>query len=114
MTRALDVVEDYLAWRAFPCLRMDGATAAAERGDLVARFNDPGAWAAGWLGGLWLGGLLCQAGRGSGATAEVSLMHYCQRAMQAPCPGAQFGTQPTAPLLPLPDVPQRGTPLCSC
>ena len=42
MTRALDVVEDYLGWRGFPCLRLDGGTSAAERGALVERFNDPG------------------------------------------------------------------------
>ncbi|PRW58677.1 chromatin structure-remodeling complex SYD-like isoform X1 [Chlorella sorokiniana] len=41
MTRALDVVEDYLAWRGFPALRLDGNTGAGERGDLVRRFNDP-------------------------------------------------------------------------
>lgn len=42
MTRALDVIGDYLDWRGFPHLRMDGGTPAAERGDLVTRFNDPG------------------------------------------------------------------------
>lgn len=42
MTRALDVVEDYLSWRGFPALRLDGNTGAAERGELVRRFNDPG------------------------------------------------------------------------
>ena len=46
MTRALDVIEDYLDWRGFSHLRMDGGTAAAERGDLVQRFNDPGGCAA--------------------------------------------------------------------
>ncbi len=53
MTRALDVVEDYLAWRGFPALRLDGNTSAAERGELVRRFNDPGGWAGlgGWVGG---------------------------------------------------------------
>lgn len=56
MTRALDVVEDYLAWRGFPALRLDGNTSAAERGELVRRFNDPGGWAGlgGWVGG-WAG-----------------------------------------------------------
>lgn len=44
MTRALDVVADYLDWRGFSHLRLDGATSAAERGELVARFNDPGKW----------------------------------------------------------------------
>ncbi|KAL4430828.1 hypothetical protein ABPG75_006084 [Micractinium tetrahymenae] len=41
MTRALDVISDHLDWRGFSHLRMDGATAAAERGELVSRFNDP-------------------------------------------------------------------------
>jgi len=55
MTRALDVISDYLDWRGFPHLRMDGNTPAAERGELVSTFNDPGGWSRvrGWLG--WLG-----------------------------------------------------------
>jgi SNF2 family DNA or RNA helicase len=48
MTRALDVVADYLDWRGFFHLRLDGATSAAERGELVARFNDPGRWPCSW------------------------------------------------------------------
>lgn len=42
MTRALDVVEDYLDWRGFEHLRLDGAVSSADRGDLVQRFNAPG------------------------------------------------------------------------
>ncbi|KAL3148844.1 hypothetical protein ABBQ32_001720 [Trebouxia sp. C0010 RCD-2024] len=42
MTRALDVVEDYLDWRGFEHLRLDGAVSSAERGDLVQKFNAPG------------------------------------------------------------------------
>lgn len=42
MTRALDVVSDYLGWRGFRHLRLDGGTAAGKRGELVERFNDPG------------------------------------------------------------------------
>lgn len=46
MTRALDVIEDHLGWRGLPCLRLDGSTSSAERGELVDRFNDPGGWVA--------------------------------------------------------------------
>ena len=42
MTRALDVVEDYLNWRGFEHLRLDGAVSSADRGNLVQRFNAPG------------------------------------------------------------------------
>lgn len=42
MTRALDVMEDYLDWRGFEHLRLDGAVSTAERGDLVKKFNAPG------------------------------------------------------------------------
>ena len=42
MTRVLDVLEDYLDWRGYEHLRLDGAVSSAERGDLVKRFNDPG------------------------------------------------------------------------
>lgn len=42
MTRALDVVEDYLDWRGFEHLRLDGAVSTAERGDLVRKFNAAG------------------------------------------------------------------------
>ncbi len=42
MTRVLDVVEDYLDWRGFEHLRLDGAVSSADRGDLVQRFNAPG------------------------------------------------------------------------
>jgi hypothetical protein len=41
MTRALDVIEDYLEWRGLSFLRLDGDTSSAERGELVAEFNDP-------------------------------------------------------------------------
>jgi SNF2 family DNA or RNA helicase len=43
MTRLLDVLEEYLVWRGFSSLRLDGSTSAADRGDLVDRFNAPGA-----------------------------------------------------------------------
>ena len=41
MTRVLDVLEDYLDWRGYDHLRLDGAVSSGERGDLVRRFNDP-------------------------------------------------------------------------
>jgi SNF2 family DNA or RNA helicase len=48
MTAVLDVIEELLEWRGLSggVLRLDGSTAASERGDLVSRFNDPhsGAW----------------------------------------------------------------------
>lgn len=56
MTRALDVLEDYLAWRGFPALRLDGSTGAADRGELVRRFNDPGGWPE-WECLLWAAAL---------------------------------------------------------
>ncbi len=43
MTRALDVIEEVLDWSGFHHLRLDGATAAADRGRLVEEFNRPGA-----------------------------------------------------------------------
>ena len=43
MTRVLDELEGYLDWRGFFFLRLDGCSgSAAERGELVRRFNDPG------------------------------------------------------------------------
>ena len=45
MTRVLDVLEDYLDWRGFEHLRLDGAVSSADRGDLVHQFNKPGAFA---------------------------------------------------------------------
>lgn len=41
-TRALDVIEEYLDWRGFEFCRLDGATAAGERGELIRNFNRPG------------------------------------------------------------------------
>lgn len=42
MTGALDVLQDYLDWRGFSWLRLDGNTGAEERADAIARFNAPG------------------------------------------------------------------------
>lgn len=41
MTALMTIMEDYLNWRAFKYLRLDGATKADERGQLLARFNEP-------------------------------------------------------------------------
>ncbi|CAM6103240.1 unnamed protein product [Calypogeia fissa] len=41
MTRLLDVMEDYLIWRSYKYLRLDGATGGSERGALIEKFNDP-------------------------------------------------------------------------
>ncbi|KAL6769639.1 hypothetical protein ACKKBG_A31805 [Auxenochlorella protothecoides x Auxenochlorella symbiontica] len=42
MTRALDVLEEYLNWRGYTWQRLDGNTGAQERGTEVAAFNAPG------------------------------------------------------------------------
>jgi SNF2 family DNA or RNA helicase len=42
MTRCLDVLEEYLQWRGFGYERLDGATAAADRGAIIDSFNRPG------------------------------------------------------------------------
>ncbi|GAX76004.1 hypothetical protein CEUSTIGMA_g3447.t1 [Chlamydomonas eustigma] len=57
MTRMLDVIEEVLDWRGFPHLRLDGATAAAERGNLVAEFNRPGSDSFAFLLSLRAGGV---------------------------------------------------------
>ncbi|XP_037465435.1 uncharacterized protein LOC119337411 isoform X2 [Triticum dicoccoides] len=41
MTRLLDVMEDYLVWKKYQYLRLDGHTSGHERGALIDRFNDP-------------------------------------------------------------------------
>ena len=41
MTRALDVIEEYLEWRGWRFVRMDGSTPTEERGQLVGRFSAP-------------------------------------------------------------------------
>eukprot|EP00884_Botryococcus_braunii_P002020 jgi/Botrbrau1/11819/Bobra.0224s0017.2 len=41
MTRALDVIEDYLGWRGMTYFRLDGDTPSADRGPMVAEFNNP-------------------------------------------------------------------------
>lgn len=41
MTQLMTIMEDYLNWRNFKYLRLDGTTKAEDRGDLLKRFNDP-------------------------------------------------------------------------
>lgn len=42
MTQLMTIMEDYLSWRGFMYLRLDGTTKAEDRGDLLKKFNDPG------------------------------------------------------------------------
>ncbi|XP_060813806.1 ATP-dependent helicase brm-like [Bombus pascuorum] len=42
MTQLMTIMEDYLNWRGFKYLRLDGATKAEDRGGLLKKFNDPG------------------------------------------------------------------------
>nr|XP_010932567.1 uncharacterized protein LOC105053188 [Elaeis guineensis] len=42
MTRLLDVMEEYLAWKHYKYLRLDGHTSGHERGALIDEFNRPG------------------------------------------------------------------------
>ncbi|XP_055591612.1 ATP-dependent helicase brm [Uranotaenia lowii] len=39
MTQCMTIIEDYLGWRGFGYLRLDGTTKAEERGDLLKKFN---------------------------------------------------------------------------
>ncbi|XP_008803891.1 chromatin structure-remodeling complex protein SYD-like isoform X2 [Phoenix dactylifera] len=41
MTRLLDVMEEYLAWKRYKYLRLDGHTSGHERGALIEEFNRP-------------------------------------------------------------------------
>ncbi|XP_030758143.1 ATP-dependent helicase brm-like [Sitophilus oryzae] len=40
MTQLMTIMEDYLTYRGFGYLRLDGATKAEDRGDLLKKFND--------------------------------------------------------------------------
>ncbi|CAI9106540.1 OLC1v1005724C1 [Oldenlandia corymbosa var. corymbosa] len=42
MTRLLDVMEDYLCWKQYKYLRLDGHTSGGDRGALIDQFNRPG------------------------------------------------------------------------
>lgn len=39
MTQCMTIIEDYLSWRNFGYLRLDGTTKAEDRGDLLKKFN---------------------------------------------------------------------------
>ncbi|PSN30883.1 ATP-dependent helicase brm [Blattella germanica] len=41
MTQLMTIMEDYLSWRGFSYLRLDGTTKAEDRGDLLRKFNSP-------------------------------------------------------------------------
>lgn len=41
MTQLMTVLEDYLNWKGFLYMRLDGTTKSDDRGDLLKRFNDP-------------------------------------------------------------------------
>lgn len=40
MTQLMTIMEDYLNWKSFKYLRLDGTTKADDRGDLLKKFND--------------------------------------------------------------------------
>lgn len=42
MTAIMDIVEDYLRWRGYKYLRLDGSIKAEDRGELLKLFNAPG------------------------------------------------------------------------
>ncbi|KAJ0520799.1 hypothetical protein HanIR_Chr10g0463401 [Helianthus annuus] len=42
MTRLLDVMEDYLYWKQYRHLRLDGHTSGGDHGALIDQFNNPG------------------------------------------------------------------------
>ncbi|PSR86840.1 Chromatin structure-remodeling complex protein like [Actinidia chinensis var. chinensis] len=42
MTRLLDVMEDYLCWKQYRYLRLDGHTSGGDRGALIEQFNQSG------------------------------------------------------------------------
>ncbi|XP_060523815.1 ATP-dependent helicase brm-like [Cylas formicarius] len=42
MTQLMTIMEDYLSWRGFKYLRLDGMVKAEDRGDLLKKFNDKG------------------------------------------------------------------------
>ncbi|KAK1117792.1 hypothetical protein K0M31_015728 [Melipona bicolor] len=41
MTQLMTIMEDYLNWKEYKYLRLDGATKAEDRGNLLKKFNDP-------------------------------------------------------------------------
>jgi len=42
MTQCMTIIEDYLSWRKYGYLRLDGTTKSEERGDLLKKFNSKG------------------------------------------------------------------------
>ncbi|XP_017136262.1 ATP-dependent helicase brm isoform X2 [Drosophila miranda] len=42
MTQCMTIIEDYLSWRQFGYLRLDGTTKAEDRGELLRKFNAKG------------------------------------------------------------------------
>ncbi|CAB3255466.1 unnamed protein product [Arctia plantaginis] len=42
MTQCMTIIEDYLSWRGFQYLRLDGMTKAEDRGELLKKFNETG------------------------------------------------------------------------
>ncbi|KAJ2677526.1 ATP-dependent DNA helicase Snf21, partial [Coemansia sp. RSA 1285] len=41
MTKIMDIVQDFMAWRGIPCLRLDGSTADGDRREYMRIFNEP-------------------------------------------------------------------------
>lgn len=39
MTQLMTIMEDYLGWRGFGYLRLDGTTKSEDRGELLRKFN---------------------------------------------------------------------------
>jgi hypothetical protein len=73
MTRVLDALEDYCAWRGWEWERLDGTTGGQERAEAIARFNNPG-------GHLWCRGS-CSATVAGLCLAELG-GDGCQAALQ--------------------------------
>ncbi|XP_020090033.1 chromatin structure-remodeling complex protein SYD isoform X2 [Ananas comosus] len=57
MTRLLDVMEEYLTWKQYKYLRLDGHTSGLERGALIEEFNRPGSQAFIFLLSIRAGGV---------------------------------------------------------
>ncbi|OEL37669.1 Chromatin structure-remodeling complex protein SYD, partial [Dichanthelium oligosanthes] len=57
MTRLLDVMEDYLLWKKYKYLRLDGHTSGHERGALIDKFNAPNSQAFIFLLSIRAGGV---------------------------------------------------------
>ncbi|KAJ2557536.1 ATP-dependent DNA helicase Snf21, partial [Coemansia sp. RSA 1933] len=41
MTKIMDIVQDFMAWRGIRCLRLDGSTPDSDRRDYMQTFNEP-------------------------------------------------------------------------